>query len=662
MSLEEVLDQIMLNLSGERAKRLTGILSQYHRIQASKEFLDSIEFIKEELVRLGDSDYNIHEYIADGTKRYYEWNSPLSWNIEDGKLLLIEPKEKILCDFSETPESICTHSKSVKLEAEVVHVGEATVKELTSKDLKGKIVLTSGKPRTLIEKLHNHGVIGLIAYPSEERANGYQQMIQYVGLWPNADNVDKSTFGFSISRKQALEILDYIKKDKKVLVKAKIDANLNKGKMHVLSTKITGSLRPEEEIILIAHICHPSPSANDNASGSALLLEMYRTIRDLIEKGKIEKPHRTLRFLWVPEFYGTLPWIQEKLTEESFKPHICMNFDMCGEHPALVGYPFTFNASSVSTPSYLNDIVSTIISKVKDNPYAIEQGGWQFPWNCRIASFSGGSDQVIFNDEPTRIPSVMFGHSDTFHHTNLDTIEKVDSTTLKRVGITGATAAILISNTNLFNSDIIKSYFRGYHSRKGKFVSMILEEIQNSKKLEEEYKERHFIIMKRVVQAFIDYEKLIIDEICADFDNINNDLLKLLEIDRDTFQDNTLKLIVELSGLENTMKETKDMEKIPKRKWIGPLETSHIFKISREDFSDENLSHEQTEKLKDFVKNSMANYGGIIHELVNLINGERNILEIISFLSLAQWKIPQIETIIIFFEYLINSELIAFDV
>ncbi len=40
---------------------------------------------------------------------------------------------------------------------------------------------------------------------------------------------------------------------------------------------------------------------------------------------------------------------------------------------------------------------------------------------------------MIFNDGALKVPSVMFGHGDTFHHTSLDTPDKVDSSELRRV-------------------------------------------------------------------------------------------------------------------------------------------------------------------------------------------------------------------------------------
>ena len=646
MGFEKLISVITREVSGERTKRLTNILSQYHRIQASKEFLTASKFIYDKLKNIGDNKCQIHEYVADGTKRYYDWYSPLSWDIEDGELIQLEPERLILCQFSETPESICTHSKDTDIEGEVIHIGSAKPEEVKDRDIEGKIVLTTGRPRAMIEQLEELGAIGVIAYPSEERAQGYSEMIQYVGLWPNADNIEKSTFGFSLSRRQASKLISQIKQKKKIIVKAKIKASLYAGNMHVLSTKIEGTKRPREEIILIAHICHPAPSANDNASGSALLFEIYRSLKTMIDKGVIEKPHRTIRFLWVPEFSGTLPWIIEKKKEEGFTPIFCINLDMVGEHPVHVGYPFTFNQSSISTPSYLNDIVAEVIEHVKDNPAAIERGGWQFPWNHRIVPYSGGSDHILFNDEPFRIPSVMFGHPDTFHHTNLDTIEKVDQTTLKRVGITTLATTIIGSSLDKYSDSLAKAYVIGYQKRKAKLINMISTEIEKSEDFQENEKLNYKYIIVKIINKFIENEKKSIDLMQKQFQFLDRKIINYLN--------NDLKLLV--SGIQENFSLAFDQDmgteldvnfqRIPKRKWVGPINSSKLYEITNSSFKLEEsskISDKQLTKLREFFTKSSGVYGGFILEITNLIDNTNTKLDILTLLSLVNWKVLEFQ-------------------
>ncbi|MHA2345666.1 MAG: DUF4910 domain-containing protein, partial [Candidatus Hodarchaeales archaeon] len=117
-----------------------------------------------------------------------------------------------------------------------------------------------------------------------------------------------------------------------VTVHGKIDAQLYNGELEVIDAAIKGTAFFDEEIILIAHLCHPAASANDNASGSAGLLELVRSLRSLIRNKLVKPPKRTVRFLWVPEFHGTIKWLKEK--ESKLKKVLtCINHEGTLFHP-----------------------------------------------------------------------------------------------------------------------------------------------------------------------------------------------------------------------------------------------------------------------------------------------------------------------------------------
>jgi len=62
----------------------------------------------------------------------------------------------------------------------------------------------------------------------------------------------------------------------------------------------------DEEIAFSCHLDHQRPGANDNASGCSAILEVARTLQRLIEEKKLERPARTIRFIFPPEIEGTL--------------------------------------------------------------------------------------------------------------------------------------------------------------------------------------------------------------------------------------------------------------------------------------------------------------------------------------------------------------------
>jgi hypothetical protein len=95
------------------------------------------------------------------------------------------------------------------------------------------------------------------------------------GSWP-------STFAFSITSRRAAELRALLAQGR-VKVRAIVDTETMPGSLEVVSGVIRGTTHPEEEIVVTAHLDHYKPGANDNASGSAIILEIARTLRALID-------------------------------------------------------------------------------------------------------------------------------------------------------------------------------------------------------------------------------------------------------------------------------------------------------------------------------------------------------------------------------------------
>jgi hypothetical protein len=174
------------------------------------------------------------------------------------------------------------------------------------------------------------------------------------------------------------------------------------------------------------------------------MLEMARALKRMIDKDLIEAPKRTIRFLWVPEFAGTVPYIKAYL-ERTRNTLAVINCDMIGEDLHLTGGTFNVTCTPDSMPSYLNDVVVNF-TILADGLNLRSVNGSNHPFAYRIRPFGGGSDHYIFNDGALSVPSVMFGHGDTFHHTSLDTPDKVDPSELRRVCFTALGSTYYMAN------------------------------------------------------------------------------------------------------------------------------------------------------------------------------------------------------------------------
>lgn len=440
--LEQILTELSRELSGVLAKNNVARLAAHHRIQGSPGFLDALNEVKETIERMQVS-CTVHRYPADGKEKTFSWTAPLAWSVRGGSLRELCPQDQVLIRFDEMPHGVIAQSHGGAAEGELVDVGEGTSSEdYEGRDVAGKFVMATGKPQEVAPHAVERGATGVILYPTPKRAGAWPDLVQYAGFWPEAAQIEQTPLGFSISRRQADALLVNLREGP-VRLAGTIDANLSPGFLHVLEAWIPGSNPRAREILLIAHLCHPTPSANDNASGSGLLLEIARVLTQLVRDKKIVF-ERTVRFLWVPEFSGTLPWASEH-REQIKNLLFVLNLDMVGQSPERLGEPFRIARVPETIPSFLNAWFEPLLMKIGADPRTIAPGGTRRPMHWQLTPPSGGSDHIVFSDPVFHVPAVMFGHDDPLHHTHLDDLDMVDPTELKRVGVLAAALALIPS-------------------------------------------------------------------------------------------------------------------------------------------------------------------------------------------------------------------------
>jgi aminopeptidase YwaD len=420
-------------VSGEIAFNYTVLISHFDRIQASEGWHDSALMIKEELEKRGYGDATIEGWPSNGSRYYYTYQTPIGWRANKAELWMVLPERKRLCSFEEIPLTLVKHSNSADVEAELIDVGTGVdEKSYEGKDVRGKIVLaTAYTGNVMREAVVKRGALGVVTwYPPDVRP-GYPNMIRYTAIWPRWEEREQIGFGFNVSKNQGWNLKKALDEGQKIVLKASVDAEYYDSKIEALTASLPGSEEPDKEVLIIGHLCHPLPSANDNASGSGGMLEMARALKRMVDLGLVDPPKRTIRFLWVPEFYGTVPFIQAHL-ERTRNTLAVINCDMIGEDLHLTGGTFNITCTPDSLPSYLNDVVVNF-TRLADSLRLQSMNGSSHPFAYKVRPFGGGSDHYVFNDGALRVPAVMFGHGDTFHHTSLDTPDKVDASELRRI-------------------------------------------------------------------------------------------------------------------------------------------------------------------------------------------------------------------------------------
>ena len=439
-------------LSGEIAKDHVIQITRHHRIQGSRGYRDAANYVLAQLRGYGfaEDDAWIESFPSDGKVVYQTWQSPSGWDIESAELRMVEPYEERIVGYPEIAMSLITYSNPGDVTAELVWVGAGTGDaDYAGKDVAGKFVLATGYGGEVHRHaVLEHGAAAVVAYLDDDRAAEYPDMLQYTGMWPRTDELGKVTFGFNITNRQGERLRELLESGRRVVLSGRVTGiGLEPYFMDVVVARIPGSERADEELVFSAHLDHPKESANDNASGSGAILDIARALKTLIDEGRMPRPKRTLRFLWVPEWNGTMAYIDEH--PEMVGPELGgrylanMNLDMVGEHPELLHSRLGITRTPASLPSAVNDVVADMAVMVDGMNVRTPRGSLS-EFNYRVTRYSGGSDHMMFIDR--KIPGMMFTHSDYTHHTSEDTPDKVDPVELERSEIIAAAAMLYLSD------------------------------------------------------------------------------------------------------------------------------------------------------------------------------------------------------------------------
>jgi hypothetical protein len=433
------LEALMEELSGTRAKQFVQDISRYDRIQASEGWVQAAEYVMSRLSEAG-LEGQLEGYPSDGARRYFTWTPPMGWRIRRGELWLLEPERQKLADWKELPSSIAKGSQSADVVAEVVAVRRGTQpSDYEGLDVRGKVVLADGYAGDVHrEAVLRRGAAGVITYLSRQDRMEFPDFIPYQGLWIRKEEQPKTTFGFTISRRTAEQLLSWLDQGRRVVVRAIVDGEDYPSQVRTLACVIPGK-SGKQEILFIAHLDHYQPGAIDNASGSAALLELACSLKRLIDEGRLPPPERSIRFIWTSEWYGTVPWIQLHFRE---LPKIVagFNLDMVGGDLEKTRSFFVVVQTPWSRPSFVNDLCSAVVEDVARMDVWSPNGS-RTPFSFRIGPYSGGSDHWMFNDAAVGVPMPMFIQPDFHHHTVQDVPDNVDPTQMERVLLISALCA-----------------------------------------------------------------------------------------------------------------------------------------------------------------------------------------------------------------------------
>lgn len=391
------------------------------------------------------------------------------------------------------------------IKAEVVNVGKVTssgskyASEYTGSesDLKGKVLLCTTGNSTNWNYAKQVGAVSVMSKaslssysnPTIDGEQWYTNSARYASGRGMAANKEQMAAGapiveWNLSIDQERDMLALLAAHEKIEVEVVAIGDIypmsddGKSAKHgdgqlMAIAEIAGSTKPDERVMFVAHV--QEPSANDNATGVGLNLELALKMKEMIDTGKMERPERTITFFWGDEMSCARLWLAAH-PEEQEKVVCAIDLDMVGEDPEKTGgvmriektpdpsaiYNYTLDVLPGQAPYhetstkfvrlpdshtlwgagkvppmggfFINDLYMEAAQQViafVDKKFQVD-----------VCPYEGGSDHSIFLQ--SGVPALLTWHfTDYVYHTTVDTMNMVSAKELENVGITSLSTGYL---------------------------------------------------------------------------------------------------------------------------------------------------------------------------------------------------------------------------
>ncbi|MFW9917516.1 MAG: DUF4910 domain-containing protein, partial [Candidatus Thorarchaeota archaeon] len=404
-AIDHLMDLFQREFSGEEVKNLVTTLSAFHRIQLSPGYREAMLHCRDILSQQGLT----AEVLSYSEDAYWGWETFEGWAPKSGRLEICEPMDQreVLAEFSAVPISLIQRSPTAKLSnIELVVIDDITdLQKWAEVAPQGKLVLSNHTNLDILTDCAiEYGAAGLITdrmpeTPPVRYVEDLPNARTYSSYWWNRDQTTRIP-GFVISPQRGRLLRKQLRKgeekEQPLRFNLVVDAEFIEESIDVLSCRIEGSKHPDQEIIVIAHLCHPSPGAGDNASGAALAVGLATFLKQQIDVGNLKPPKRTIHFLLVPEMTGTVPFLAQHQGQlDKFIAGV--NLDMVGQDQALCRSPLLIEEVSKALPTFVNSLFGKIAQRLPQEGKNF--AGAKYPlYKLHSTPFLGGSDHLFLSD------------------------------------------------------------------------------------------------------------------------------------------------------------------------------------------------------------------------------------------------------------------------
>jgi hypothetical protein len=442
-------------LSGDIAVDYLRELTRYNSSNGgSDDFKKETEWVASKARELGFNDVKI----------LWMPSRERGWTVHSGELWLTgSGVDMKLGDVKETPLRVATNSSSAQLFADLVDVGSGVSEDdYSGREVKGKVVLASGSPDKVQEfAVARRGAIGILSYFGKE---SFPDQVSWVTI-SDRGPTGNGEFAWILTPREGKRVravlADAQRQNHTLRVRVTISSEFGPAVQGIVEGWIPGKESNNQDVVLTAHLQEGKPSANDDRSGCASLLEIGRSLITLIRDKKIRAPRRNIRFWWTTEIDSEYQYFADH-PEEIKRILVDINQDMVGARQSNGDRVQYFGRTPYSRPSFLDDVLENAIEAVRlgntkfplwENPdgrYSrplLSALGTQEPYHIEPVPYYGATDYEAFNYGRIGIPAVSFDNfPDPYMHSTADDLWQIDPTQLKRNAFVVAGSAYYIAS------------------------------------------------------------------------------------------------------------------------------------------------------------------------------------------------------------------------
>ncbi|HEX9369310.1 MAG TPA: M28 family peptidase [Vicinamibacterales bacterium] len=442
-------------VDGAAAMDIVRFMDPFWRISGNPGFNASVDRIRDGLQAAGVAN-RVEEFNS--RSRGWDYQAGTVSFADTGEVLLSRDRDRV---------SLCINSFSTPgvVDAPLVDVGAGMPADYEGKTVKGAVVLGSAAAGQLWQQaVKARGAIGVISTaiapyirpgdPSQFAFPDQWDVFQW-GSVPYDETA--KAFGFKASLRAASRMRERLKTGA-LTVKVDVRSAFYDGPSRFVVAEIPGAVKPDERIVMVAHI--QEPGANDDGSGCGTLYALAVALHKAIAAKALPAPGRTLTFIWGDENRASHQWLTSH-PDRAKGVQYMFSMDMTGEDVSKTGGSFliekqpdpsavwprpsdphtAWGAGEVKAEelkgALLNDVHLAICRR------RARDSGWVVTTN----PYEGGSDHTEFKN--AGIPALLDWHfTDRYYHTNLDRPDKTSPAEMVNVGVAVATSAWFLASAS----------------------------------------------------------------------------------------------------------------------------------------------------------------------------------------------------------------------